>query len=83
MLRTELDLSALLPFNRSTAARVATAASRYESRLTLECDGVVLNAKSMLGLLSQARVPDGRITLVADGPDEEQATRDLCALIRN
>ncbi|HNX62739.1 MAG TPA: HPr family phosphocarrier protein [Candidatus Limiplasma sp.] len=75
MIRTELDLRPLMPFTRLTAARLATAAGRYESRLTLECEGLVLNMKSMLGLLSQAKLPDGRAMLVADGPDEQAATQ--------
>ncbi len=77
MTRTELDLSPLVPFDRETAARIASVASHFEARLTLECDGVVLNAKSMLGLLSQTRVPNGRFSLVADGPDEAAATEAL------
>lgn len=82
MIRTELDLSPLVPFGRETAARIATVASHFEARLTLECDGVVLNAKSMLGLLSQTRVPSGRFSLVADGPDEGAATDALLKLMR-
>ena len=79
MIRTELDLQPIMPFTRATAARLAAAASRYECRLTLECEGLVLNMKSMLGLLSQARLPDGKATLVADGADEEAATRAVLA----
>ena len=78
MIRTELDLRPLMPFTRLTAARLATAAGRYESRLTLECEGLVLNMKSMLGLLSQAKLPDGRAMLVADQAQlSHHATADL------
>jgi len=82
MIRTELDLRPLMPFTRLTAARLATAAGRYESRLTLECEGLVLNMKSMLGLLSQAKLPKGRATLVADGPDENAATQAVLNAVR-
>ncbi|HNW85594.1 MAG TPA: HPr family phosphocarrier protein [Candidatus Limiplasma sp.] len=75
MIHTELNLKPILPFTRATAARLAATASKYESRLTLECEGLVLNMKSMLGLLSQARLPEGKATLVADGPDEVTATQ--------
>ena len=81
MIRTELDLQPIMPFTRATAARLAAAASRYECRLTLECEGLVLNMKSMLGLLSQARLPDGKATLVADGPDEAAATQAVLAAV--
>lgn len=81
MIRTELDLQPIMPFTRTTAARLAAAASRYECRLTLECEGLVLNMKSMLGLLSQARLPNGKATLVADGSDEDAATRAVLAAV--
>lgn len=83
MIRTELDLQPIMPFTRATAARLAAAAGRYECRLTLECEGLVLNMKSMLGLLSQARLPQGHAVLVADGPDESQATQALLAAVRD
>ncbi len=81
MIRTELDLQPIMPFNRATAARLAAAASRYESRLTLECEGLVLNMKSMLGLLSQAKLPEGKATLVAVGADELAATQAVLAAV--
>ena len=82
MLKTELNLAPFLPFNRENAAAVANAASRFECRLTIEYDGVVLNAKSMLGLLSQTRLPDGQVFLVADGVDEREATERLTKGLR-
>jgi phosphotransferase system HPr (HPr) family protein len=75
MIRTELDLRPIMPFTRVTAAKLASAAGRYDCRLTLECEGLVLNMKSMLGLLSQAKLPEGHATLVADGADEAAATK--------
>lgn len=81
MIRTELDLQPIMPFTRATAARLAATAGRYECRLTLECEGLVLNMKSMLGLLSQAKLPQGRALLVADGPDEARATQALLAAV--
>ena len=77
MIKTEINLQRLLPFTRTTAARIAATASRYESRLTLESETVVLNMKSMLGLFSQTKLPNGRATLVADGFDEAAATDAL------
>lgn len=75
MIRTELNLQPMMPFTRAAAAQLAATASRFDCRLTLECESLVLNMKSMLGLLSQAKLPQGRATLVADGPDEALATQ--------
>lgn len=82
MMKTPCNLRAFLPFDRAGAAKLAQAASRFESRLTLERDGMVLNAKSMLGLLSQPDLGDGNVFLVADGEDEQTATETLMALFR-
>ena len=82
MIRTELDLQPIMPFTRVTAARLAAAAGKFESRLTLECEGLVLNMKSMLGLLSQAKLPNGRATLVADGEDEAAATQAVLTAVQ-
>ena len=82
MIRTELDLQPMMPFTRATAARLAAAASHFDSRLTLECEGLVLNVKSMLGLLSQAKLPKGHATLVADGPDENAATQAVLNAVK-
>lgn len=81
MIRTQLDLQPMIPFTRMTAARLAAAAGKFDCRLTLECEGLVLNMKSMLGLLSQAKLPDGKATLVADGPDETAATQAVLAAV--
>jgi hypothetical protein len=42
----------------------------------------VLNMKSMLGLLSQAKLPEGKATLVADGTDELAATRAVLSAVK-
>lgn len=82
MTRTQIDLTPLLPFSRVTAAQLAQTASRYEARLTLESEGKVINAKSMLGLLSQPTLAEESITLCADGEDEKAATTAILALLK-
>lgn len=77
MIRTEIHLGDKLPIDRRKAAIIAQTASKYESTLTLEKDGTVLNAKSMLGMLSQSMPRDGVMDLVADGADEREATQDI------
>ena len=81
MIRTDVNLKPLIPCTREHAAKIANIAGRFESRLNLECEAIVLNMKSMLGLLSQARLPAGRTVLVASGEDEEAATKALVDVI--
>ncbi len=82
MIRTRIDLKPLLPFTRVLAAELATIGGHYECSVTLEQDGLAVNLKSMLGMLSQTMKPSADITLVADGVDEKEATQALLTAIR-
>lgn len=82
MIQSDIDLKRLLPFTRANAARLAQTASRFTCRLTLECEGKVINAKSMLGLLSLPPELPMRLSLVADGEDEQAATEAVLAMCK-
>lgn len=82
MIQEKVNLKTLLPMKRQTAAEIATLASRYECTFTLEAQNLILNAKSMLGLLSMALPTDGEVLLSADGADEAQAVASMKDLLR-
>jgi phosphotransferase system HPr (HPr) family protein len=82
MIRTRIDLGPLLPFTRILAARLATIGGHFHCSLTLEQDGLAVNLKSMLGMLSQTMKPSPAITLVANGTDEHAATDAIVAAIK-
>ena len=82
MKKMEIDMRPLLPLNRVSAALLAQTSSRFESRITLEKDSIVLNMKSMLGLLSQPDFGNGSVMLVADGEDEDAAIEAILAICR-
>lgn len=81
MIKIPVDMSRHMPITRETASLIAAAAERYICTLTLENNGVVLNMKSMIGLLSQSIPKDGRMILIADGPDEEAAAAEIKGLL--
>ena len=81
MLKIPVDLTMHMPIGRDFAGEIAAAACRFQSTLTLEKNGIVLNPKSMIGLLSQSVPKDGVMTLVADGVDEEQAAQALLDIL--
>ena len=81
MIRTRIDLKPLLPFTRVLAAQLATVSGHYHCSLTLEQDGLAVNLKSMLGMLSQTMKPTSDVTLVADGADEAEATKAVIQTI--
>ncbi|MBR6569235.1 MAG: HPr family phosphocarrier protein [Clostridia bacterium] len=82
MITAPVDLSRFLPIGRAMAAEISAAACKFNSMITLEKDGIVLNAKSMIGLLSQSIPKDGLMTLVINGSDEQEALSELTNLIQ-
>ena len=57
-------------------------ANEYRSSVWIENDSRRVNAKSLLGILSLGIVSGTEISLVADGPDEDDAIRGLEELLK-
>ena len=55
--------------------------NEFKSGIWVEKNGRRVNAKSLLGVLSLGITKGTRITLFADGPDEQEALDALSALI--
>ncbi len=58
-------------------------ASDFDAKISLVYKGDRANAKSILGLLVLAVEPGAEIEIEAEGPDEDQAVRELVELINN
>ncbi|MBC8535176.1 HPr family phosphocarrier protein [Feifania hominis] len=58
-------------------------ANEFKSSVWVEKDERRVNAKSLLGVLSLGVTKDTRITIIADGPDEETAVNALVELINS
>ena len=56
-------------------------ANEFKSGIWVEKDERRVNAKSLLGVLSLGIVKGMKITLIADGSDEQEALDGLAALI--
>lgn len=56
-------------------------AEQFKSSISISKDGRTASAKSLLGVLSLAVNRGSVITLVASGPDEQEAVEALCSLI--
>lgn len=56
-------------------------ANEYKSSIWVEKDERRVNAKSLLGVLSLGITKGLNITIIAEGPDEEEAVNDLVALV--
>ncbi|ASK62751.1 phosphocarrier protein Chr [Virgibacillus phasianinus] len=65
------------------AAHFVQEANRYTAHLFLEKDGKRVNAKSIMGLMSLAIGTGEKVTLIADGTDEEAALDELVTFVSN
>ena len=62
---------------RADAAAIVQIASAFESRIMIEQDRRIVNAKSMLGLLSLSG-SDAEAELITQGSDAEAALQAVC-----
>ena len=58
-------------------------ASQYSSTIHIEVNDKKINAKSIMGMMSLRLVPGEEIVVVADGSDEEEATKGIEAFLVN
>lgn len=65
------------------AATFVQAASRFQSKISIEKDGKEANAKSMLSLLSLGVSMGSTVKITAEGDDDAQAVRALTELIES
>lgn len=58
-------------------------ANEFKSSIWVEKDERRVNAKSLLGVLSLGIVKGSKISIIADGSDEDEAVKTLIALIES
>ncbi|MCH7873691.1 MAG: HPr family phosphocarrier protein [Gemmatimonadetes bacterium] len=65
------------------AAEFVKLASSYQSEITVQKDGMVVNGKSIMGVMTLAAECGSKLTIRAEGQDAEQALVALVALVEN
>ena len=81
MIRKPITFPGNAPLTRSLAAEVVQTASRYEARVMIQREQKIVNAKSMLGLLSLGADDQANMLLMAEGADEEAAVAAVLAVL--
>ncbi len=59
------------------ASLIAQLANKFQSEITLEKDSIVVNAKSIMGVITMAAGYNTTITLKVDGGDEQDAANAI------
>ncbi|MGP1523682.1 HPr family phosphocarrier protein [Treponema sp.] len=65
------------------AALIAQTANKFASEVLMEKDGTVVNAKSIMGVITIAAGYNTAVTVKAEGADAEEAVKALETLFEN
>jgi len=65
------------------AAQIVKTASLFDSVVNLTVEGITVNAKSIMGVMTLAACRGSVIQVEAEGEDEEAAVLSIIELIRN
>jgi phosphocarrier protein HPr len=72
-----------LGLHARAAAQLVQIANRFRSEIQVEKDGMQVNAKSIMGVLTLAAAKGSTITVCADGEDADPAMTALAKVIEN
>jgi phosphotransferase system HPr (HPr) family protein len=81
MIRKPIVFPGNAPLTRAVAAEVVQTAGGFEARVMIQRDQKIVNAKSMLGLLSLGLDDQDGMQLVCEGVDEAEAAEAVTALL--
>jgi phosphocarrier protein len=70
-----------LGLHARAAGLLVRAATKYEAEISVEKDGLVANAKSIMGVMMLAAAMGSKIKIKAEGVDARKAVRALGRLI--
>lgn len=83
MLEKKIVIKNKLGLHARAAVKFVNLANRYSSSVKIIKDGMEVDGKSILGILTLAASQGTPIKLVVNGRDEAQAMQALCELINN
>ena len=72
-----------LGMHARAASTFVKVSSKYKSTISIHKDGMGVNGKSILGIMTLAAAEGNQITLQAEGEDARQALQELSLLIKN
>jgi len=82
MIRKPIVFPGNAPLTRALAVEVVQTASTFEARVMIQRAQKIVNAKSMLGLLSLGAEDQADMVLIAEGVDEAEAAAAVLAVLK-
>ena len=77
MLTKEIRIGNIHDYYENSYAELVQKACSFSSEIHLSTGTVKVNAKSIMGMMSLGLTTGEKITIIADGSDEEAAIKDL------
>ncbi len=77
----DVEIINKLGLHARAAAKFVSLASTFDSEIELEKEGRRVNGKSIMGVMMLAASQGTTVRLIADGPDEDEALRQLTDLV--
>jgi len=83
MQTAEVRIINKLGLHARAAAKLVSLASTFESAIDVEKEGRRVNGKSIMGVMMLAASQGTSLTLHIEGPDEDEAQRQLVDLVED
>lgn len=80
MIKKSLQIKNKLGLHARAAALFVQTTNKFSSEIFVEKDNQRVNGKSIMGIMALGVSKDSEITIIADGPDEEDAINTLIKL---
>jgi phosphocarrier protein len=81
-LERTFEITNRLGLHARAAAQLVQIANRFQSECTITKDGVTVNGKSIMGVLTLAAAMGSQIVVAVEGADAEAAMAEVAALIQ-
>ena len=83
MVEREVEVLNRAGIHARPAALIVKVANKYSSNLYMEKDRMKINGKSIMGIITLGASYKSRITILTEGPDEEEAAEAIAQLFLN
>lgn len=77
MIEKEIEVVNRAGIHTRPASMIVKTTAKYKSDVYLIRDGFSINAKSIIGVMTLAAAQGEKLTIRADGPDENEAVESL------
>lgn len=74
---TEQSIIVTSSLEARSAALFVQTASKFSSNIQVKIDDKIINAKSIMGIISLSILDGQSVTIIANGEDEGQAVKEL------